>query len=103
MTIYNILWYSFNWLEFVTYILIPTAIFLIILLYIWANFKLILLAWDLNKEILSGVNAENYHYNNYWINSKKEELIEDEIIEEVSIEKKNRTREEIQASLKITL
>ncbi len=33
-------WYHLNWLEFVTYVVIPTAIVLVILVYIYFNLSL---------------------------------------------------------------
>lgn len=40
-------WYYLNWLEFVTYIIIPTSIVLVILVYIYFNLKVFRLSMNL--------------------------------------------------------
>jgi hypothetical protein len=49
------IWFNFNWLEFVTYVIIPVAMLVYILLYIYFNIRLIRISlysdiWEL-KEI----------------------------------------------------
>lgn len=43
-------WYHLNWLEFVTYVLIPTAIVLVILVYIYFNLRVFRLSMHLNDD-----------------------------------------------------
>lgn len=53
-TIY-LFWTQFNWLEFVTYILIPTSIVLIILVYLYFNIKLLKLSLDFEIDFLEKI------------------------------------------------
>lgn len=57
-----IFWYKLNGLEFSTYIIIPSAIICMILLYIYFNFKILIIAWELNNDIMKHLEDENYHY-----------------------------------------
>ena len=45
-------WYYLNWLEFVTYVLIPSAMILVILTYIFFNIELLRFALNLELDIL---------------------------------------------------
>ena len=45
------LWYYLNWLELVTYVLIPTAMVLIILTYIFFNIELIRLTFNFDVDL----------------------------------------------------
>lgn len=44
-------WYELNWLEFVTYILIPTSMILVILAYIYFNIEILKLTFNIEFEI----------------------------------------------------
>lgn len=44
-------WTQLNWLEFVTYVLIPTAMVLVILTYIYFNIELLKLSFNFEIEI----------------------------------------------------
>lgn len=50
-TIY-LFWSEFNWLEFVTYILIPTSITLVLLVYLYYNIQLLKLSFDFEMSFL---------------------------------------------------
>lgn len=54
-----IFWTHFNWLEFVTYILIPTAIILVILLYIYFNIRLFKLTFDFDIDLVNSFDETN--------------------------------------------
>jgi hypothetical protein len=58
MKIIYFLWYQFNWLEFVTYILIPTSIILVLLTYILFNIKLLKLSFDFDIEFLTDLDKK---------------------------------------------
>ena len=53
------LWYYLNWLEFVTYILIPSAIILIILVYIFFNIKILKLSYNFDIDFLDSLDKMN--------------------------------------------
>lgn len=46
-------WYHLNWLEFVTYVLIPTAMVLMVLVYILSNIKLLKISLENDNEIFN--------------------------------------------------
>lgn len=46
-------WYNLNWLEYVTYVLIPTAMVLMILVYILSNIRLLKISFEYDNEILT--------------------------------------------------
>lgn len=82
-------WYSFNWLEFVTYILIPLAMILMIVVYIVSNLKLIELCFNFDEN--NNVNELEWITNNYleWIDKKwikQQELLNNEKNDDISIE-----------------
>ena len=54
-----IFWNHFNWLEFVTYILIPTAMVLVILVYIYFNIRLFKLTFDFDIDLVSHYDESN--------------------------------------------
>ena len=62
MNLINFFWLELNGLEFATYVIIPAAIFIMIILYIYFNFKLLLIASELKSEIIEHLEDENYHY-----------------------------------------
>ncbi len=43
-------WFYLNWLEFVTYVIIPSSILLVILVYIYFNLKVFRLSMHLNDD-----------------------------------------------------
>ena len=47
------LWYELNWLEFITYVLIPNSIILVILVYIYFNISLIKISFDFDLSFLT--------------------------------------------------
>jgi hypothetical protein len=50
MNNFYVFWSTLNGLEFITYVLIPSAMLLIILVYIYFNARLIRLSIELNQE-----------------------------------------------------
>lgn len=50
--------YTLNWLEFVTYIIIPSSIILVILVYIFFNIRLIRLTMESNIEFLDDIESQ---------------------------------------------
>lgn len=46
-------WYHLNWLEFVTYVLIPTAMVLMVLVYILSNIKLLRISLEYDNEVFT--------------------------------------------------
>ncbi len=57
-TIY-FLWYQLNWLELVTYILIPTAMVLVILTYILFNVRALKLSFDVDINLIKLLEKSN--------------------------------------------
>lgn len=55
MRYFYVFWNTINWLEFVTYIIIPTAIITIILTYIFFNLRLIKMSIEDNAELLNNI------------------------------------------------
>lgn len=57
-------WYYLNWLEFVTYVIIPSAILLVTLVYIYFNLKIFRLSMNLNdiskQKILTEIFENEY-------------------------------------------
>ena len=48
-------WSDLNWLEFVTYIIIPSSMLLIILIYLYFNIRLLRLSFDFDLSILAKI------------------------------------------------
>lgn len=78
-----ILWHHFNGLEFVTYIIIPSAIVLIILVYIYFNIKLMKLSFDFDLDFVDEIDKSNEKK----IKKLKEKLKEKDIYNEATKEK----------------
>lgn len=51
-------WYHLNWLEFVTYIIIPASIILVILVYIYFNLKVFRLSMRLTDDAKQKIISE---------------------------------------------
>jgi hypothetical protein len=62
MTFIDCCGFQLNWLEFATYVIIPLAIVIMIILYLYFNFKILMMASELNSEIMSNLDDETYHY-----------------------------------------
>lgn len=54
-----VFWTPMNWLEFVTYVIIPSAIVLVILLYIFFNIRLLKLSFDYDLSLLPELDKLN--------------------------------------------
>lgn len=81
MHLYNIFWIYFNWLELVTYVLIPTAMVLIILLYIVANIKLIELSFGWDYSVLEKLDS---------FSNEKQKLVDSKYFEENDVNLKTK-------------
>ncbi len=79
------LWYQLNWLEFVTYVIIPSSIILVILVYIFFNLKVFRLSLNLNddskQKIIDEILTDNFEPKklNLIIVDKNEEQIVEKI------------------------
>jgi putative effector of murein hydrolase LrgA (UPF0299 family) len=62
MTLIDCCGFQLNWLEFATYVIVPSAIVIMIILYLYFNFKIFMMASELNSEIMSNLDDETYHY-----------------------------------------
>jgi len=51
MKTFDFLWHTLNWLELVVYIIIPSSIILMILLYIYFNFELIKISFSFDTSL----------------------------------------------------
>ncbi len=71
-------WYQLNWLEFVTYIVIPTSIVLMVLVYVYFNISLLRKSSKLTLDYRFKVMEEIYDLE---INLSKEKK-DDKILEE---------------------
>ena len=58
-----VFWAEFNGLEFVTYILIPSSILLVVLIYLYFNIRLLKLSFDFDISVLAKIdkNLEEKH------------------------------------------
>lgn len=69
-------WYYLNWLEFVTYVLIPTAIVLVILVYIYFNLslfrKLLHISFLDENKILSDLYLDDLKFVSYSKNNNNQ-------------------------------
>ena len=50
-----VFWSDLNWLEFVTYIIIPSSMLLVILIYLYFNIRLLRLSFDFDLSILAKI------------------------------------------------
>ena len=62
MSDFILFWYNIYNLELYVYLIIPLAIILFLIYYIYSNFILIKLLLWLNKDILDNIDNDNYHY-----------------------------------------
>lgn len=58
MSPFCIFWHTFNWLEFVTFIIIPWSIISIVLTYIFFNYRLIRISLESNEQLLEELDEE---------------------------------------------
>ena len=58
-----VFWVELNWLEFVTYVLVPTSMTLVILIYLYFNISLLKLSFDFDINLLKKIdnNLEKKH------------------------------------------
>ena len=76
-TIY-LFWLQYNWLEFITYILIPTSIVLIILVYLFFNIELLKVSLNLEFDIIDKKHNVDFEHFKFDFEYANEDLINSE-------------------------
>lgn len=74
-------WYHLNWLEFVTYVIIPSSIIIVILLYIFFNLKILRASMKISSEEKSIL---------------EDILLKDKLIEDILIKKLDESIEKLE-------